>query len=346
MLNLVRTSPTSDQLLIDRTSLAAEWLLDSGICRPGFGVAEEYRRNRREYASISKRATAYYVSSLIWLFETHGETHYIDRALTAAQFLYRSGTGARIMTFRDRVVSQNGTADDWLDESSVVIRALLRSWETSHHSEFLSAAMEYAASMRQVGGDCPLRAARAWLELGEITGDRQWHELYDRSLARSLDICFANSASGAALIDNCQFLEALLPSIVPPSHRSNEALFVFREVFARISDSLRKRYEAAGFDSAIPTEVCARLLRLRLCASAWNLINLDSDRAQQEVGFLTDMQATHYDPRARGGFYNGKRSGIIDTAVGLSATAVGVQALSYWRQFQTSGFRPDLRQLY
>ncbi len=345
MLSFVQPSLTPDYLLLERTSIAAGWLLDSGICRPGFGVAEEYRRNRREYAPTSKRATAYYVSSLIWLFETHGETRYIDRALTAAQYLSRIAPGASIVPFRDRLATNDQTADERLDESCVIIRALLRSWETSHHSEFLSRAIDCAESMRRVVGDCPLTAAHAWLELAEITGNSRWRQLYDRSFENGLDTRSVSFGSRAAVIDNCRFLEALLPSIVPPSHHSSEALSVFRRVFALTSDWLQTRYEAAGFDSAISTELCARLLRLRLYASAWGLVRLDEELAQQEAGFIADVQATDHDPRNRGGFYNGRRSGVIEAAVGLTATVTGMQALALWQQFQNGDFRPDLRQL-
>src|SRR5271157_4856941 len=145
MLSLVQTpASTSRHLPLDRTQLAGEWLLDSGICRPGFGVAEEYRTDGREYAPASKKATACYVGTLLWLFETRDEIRYIDRALTAAQYLSRS---SRDMNEHPSAPARGRMTFDVsshrrLDEDSAVLQALVQSWQASQHSEFLTKAIE------------------------------------------------------------------------------------------------------------------------------------------------------------------------------------------------------------
>src|SRR5208283_4844708 len=156
MLSLVQKSATAHNVLSDRTQLAAEWLLHSGICRPGFGIADEYRTNGREYAPESNKATAYYVSTLIWLFETRGQTRYIDRALTTAQLLSQSALVMYVSSLTDGMGASDRPADSRFEDCSAILRSLLRCWKVSRHSEFLNRAIECANFMQRIPGQCPL----------------------------------------------------------------------------------------------------------------------------------------------------------------------------------------------
>src|SRR5208283_1465149 len=260
MLSLVQKSATAHNVLSVRTQLAAEWLLHSGICRPGFGIADEYRTNGREYAPESNKATAYYVSTLIWLFETYGQTRYIDRALTTAQLLSQSALVMYVSTCTDGMATSDRPTYSRLDECSAILRALLRCWEVSRHSEFLDRAMECAIFMQRIPGRCPLESTRGWLELADETESRQWRKLHDRVLGRSLNLdpeflefgdskpAPSSAASGnntalspptAELTRQCCFLEALLPTLVRPGRQSLAARRVFEQVFALASNAVR-----------------------------------------------------------------------------------------------------------
>jgi hypothetical protein len=349
MLSLVQTAASAPRVVpLDRTQLAAEWLLDSGICRPGFGVAEEYRTDGREYTHVSKRATAHYVSTLLWLFETRGETQYIERALTAAQYLSRCALDTNGPALVGEVVSYDRKAHRRLNECSAMVRALVESWQASQHSEFLTKAIECANAMQRIPGLCPLEGARGWLDLARATGNAHWQDLYDRSLAWSLSSSrafvepeaarsnVAAFASADSLTSRCRFLEALLAGLMRPGNHS-EAVRIFEEVFERTSKGLHTRNE-------VPTEAYARLLRLRLHAAGSGLVNLDAEQAEREAGWICGMQADHYDPKIRGGFYAAP-SNFFSRVVGLTSTVISLQALDQWRQHQDGCLRPAVLQL-
>ncbi len=356
MLSLVQTPLSARRAApLDRTQLGAEWLLDSGICRPGFGIAEEYRTDGREYAPVSKRATAHYVRTLLWLFETRGETRYIDRALTAAQYLSRSSWDVSGFALTGGMVAHDQSAHRRFDESGAVLRALIESWQASQHSEFLTKAIECANGMQRIPGACPLESAQGWLDLAEATGNAQWQEIYDRALASGLRLyrefpeprngertmlwvvrsTAACTPSSADLTRRCCFLEALLTSPKRRGNQSCEALQTFQRVFELTSKELRSRNQA-------PTEAYARMLRLRLHAAGMGLIKLDVHQAEREAGLIREMQADHYDARIRGGFYTGRPSSAFARVVGLTTTAVSLQALEQWEQYQDGCLRPAL----
>jgi len=364
MLRLVQSPASARHLRLDRTLLAAEWLLDSGICRPGFGIADEYRTDGREYAPVSNKAIACYVSTLIWLFKTRGETRYIDRALTTAQYLSQSALVMYVSAPTSETASDR-QIDSRLDECSAILRALLRCWHVGQHSEFLTRAIECANFMQRIPGRCPLESTRGWLELAEETGNRRLQELHCHVLGWSLTVYpeflefgdgkttvspaafgtkTARLPSTTLLARHCGFLEALLPTLERPGDQSRAAR-AFEKVFALTSAGLRSLSSEAVSGNTVPTEVCARLLRLRLYAAALGLIKLDADQAQYEAGIIGEMQADQYDPRIRGGFYTGGHSTIFERVVGLAATAVSLQALTQWQQFRNGDFRPDLAQL-
>jgi hypothetical protein len=355
MLRLVQKQTTARYLLSDQTELAAEWLLDSGICRPGFGVAEQYRINLTQYAPVSNRATAHYVSTLLWLFESCGETRHIDRALTVAQYLSRAAKEGNTLAFPGESLTGRRSTEDRLDETSVMVRALLRSWEASHHAEFLMRAIECAKSMQRMPGRCLPRPALVWLELADLTGNPQWRELYDSSLAWNLTfypdflgLRGRKAAAAAAsethleseLISGCRFLEELLPALASPRSRPSSAVSVFEKTF-----SLMGQWLHAPAQGTMSSEACARVLRLRLYAAGLGLMKLDVERVEREAALLGDMQADHHDRRVEGGFYAGQLSNTTEPVVGLTATALCMQALAQWRKFQGGDFRPDLRQM-
>jgi hypothetical protein len=340
MLSLVQAAASAPRFVpLDRTQLAAEWLLNSGICRPGFGVAEEYRTNGREYTAVSKKATAHYVSALLWLFETRGETRYIDRALTAAQYLSRCSQDRSEPALVGGVVGDR-TAHRRFEEYSAIVRALVESWRASQHSEFLTTAIEYANAMQSIPGLCPLESVRGWLELAGATGNRQWQQLYDRSLAWSLsfyrDLVEPEDERDGGLTGRCRFLEALLAGLMRPGNHS-EAVRIFEDVFERTSKALPTRNE-------VPTEAYSRLLRLRLHAAGLRLVKMDAGQADRELGWIHGMQADHDDPRIRGGFYAAQPSNFFSKVVGLTSTVISLQALDQWQQYQDGCLRPALLQ--
>ena len=331
---------------LDRTELAAEWLMESGICGPGFGVAEEFRTDGTEYSPISMKATACYITTLLWLYETFGETSYIDRALTAAQYLFGTWQDTNGLVMKGGTAGYNRSAHRRLDEGGAMLRAMVESWRASQHAEFLAKAIEWANSMRRIPGLCPLGSARGWLALAQATGTAHWREPYDRAISWNLRFygsqkgdqsepwaAAANTLSSSSLTNRCSFLEALLANFTRPRKHAGENVRIFERVFQVTSDEL------LGLSDA-PTETCARLLRLQLHATGLGLIKLDLQRAERTADLIRAMQADHADSRIHGGFYANRPSHPSFGSVRLTTTAVALQALAYWAQYQQGCFDP------
>jgi hypothetical protein len=365
MLSLVQTTASARRVvMLDRPKLAEAWLLDSGICGPDFGVSEQYQTNGRAYTPVSKKATADYVRTLLWLFETRSETRYIDRALTVAQYLCLCTADMDGPAVLGADASYGRSSHSQFDEYSAVVRALVESWEASRHSEFLTKAIECVDVMQRIPGLCPLEAARGWLELARVTGDAQWQTFYDRSFAGRLGsyrrlvepgderiLSFSartkvtTPAPADSLTHQCRFLEALLAHLMGPRSQSREALRIFESVFARTTHSVHALDEETVSEDTAPTEVYARLLRLRLHAAGLGLVKLDVGQAESEAETIREMQADQSDPRIRGGFYSVRPLNIFTRVVGLTATMASLQALEQWQQYQDNCFRPALLQL-
>jgi hypothetical protein len=195
---------------------------------------------------------------------------------------------------------------------------------------------------------CPgcyqLKAALAWRDLYEITGEPRFQEAYDRLLESSVDgfrTFLPGHADPLKVVDRLHaflyFLEGLLPRAV---HYGT----VLCEGIQRAACHLEET--ASAFERA---DVYAQLLRMRIFADSLGVVPLDRAAAEREASVLAAFQACSDDLRTDGGFYFGRKGGAWLPYINPVSTAFAAQALGLWEERLQNGpgtcLSADWRQL-
>jgi hypothetical protein len=343
---------------------AGQWFLRSGIQEPNGGVARYYRTDLQSNYPISTEITGYSISALVYLHTLTRDERWLQAALRAARFLTRQAwdAGSRSMPFE-----VDPPVWAYFFDSGIVVRALLAVWRATGEQEFLDVAASLGESMAadfacedgslhpviSLPGKIPaprdtfrwsaspgcyqLKAAMAWWDLAEATGEERFREPYQRVLERALRTCNAflpGHSDRLTVMDRLHafayFLEGLLP-------RGAEArcAAALAEGIRRMTQLLREI--APRFGRA---DVYAQLLRIRLYADWAGAAPLDREAAQIEADTLAGFQAASSDPRIDGGYYFGRKGGAWLPYVNPVSTAFALQALGLWEHCRSGGAQP------
>jgi len=342
---------------------AGQWFLYSGIQENTGGVARYYRTDLEENHPVSTEITGYAAGALVYLQKLTGDDRYLDRAVLAGRFLVRLAWDDQLETFPFEY-SLNGPGGERLAyffDSGIIVRGLLSLWRATGDSEFLDAARkcgrcmardfsapdgQYHPILRLPGktplerecrwsrspGCYQLKAALAWHELFEETGESEFARWYDSLLRQALethDSFLPGDADPARVMDRLHaygyFLEGLLPVLdQEPCARA------FTAGLTRAAKLLREI--APAFERS---DVNAQLLRARLLAEAAGVAPLDGLSGDEEAQRLASFQMEHFDLRIKGGFYFGRKEGQFLPFVNPVSTAFGLQALAMWHQRRT-----------
>jgi hypothetical protein len=354
--------------LLQPITRAGQWFVHSGIQEASGGVARYYRADLGRNHAVSSEITGYAASAFVHLHSLDREAPYQEGAIRAARFLTRTAwdRAAHVLPFE-----LEPPAFAYFFDCGIAARGLLSAWRVTGEDEFLEAATALGESMaadfaaddgayhailalpgkRPVPPDparwsaapgCyQLKAAMAWHDLAEATGNSHFGELYERAVDRALRVSsgfLPGHADPQKVVDRLHaflyFLEGLLP-------RSADArcAAAIREGVARVARILREN--KSGFERC---DVYAQLLRMRLYAD-WNgALPLDREAAQCEAAKLAGFQAsggvTRDDARIEGGFYFGRKDGAIMPFVNPVSTAFALQALALWERRGAGGDRP------
>jgi hypothetical protein len=337
------TSGLSSQLL-----RAGQWLAHSGIQSPNGGVARYYRADLQRNQSVSTEITGYALSAFVFLHEaflreTPGREEYLNHARCAARFLTSVAWDPqnKVMPFE-----VEPAAFTYFFDCGIIVRGLLALWRLTRERELLDVAASIGESMardfvREDGGYWPilslpdkrplemdavrwsrsagcyqLKAALAWRELGEATGDSRFGERYESALEDALathETFLPGDSSRHGVMDRLHaylyFLEGLLPRAGDP--RCAAAL---AQGIGRVS----------GLVEEIETEfarcdVLAQLLRVRLCVSG---AAVEATEASRVCSFQN----------SGGGYYFGRKAGEWIPHVSPVATSFAMQALAWWER--------------
>jgi len=184
-----------------------------------------------------------------------------------------------------------------------------------------------ATRWSRTSGCYQLKAAMAWWDLFEATGDAAFQAPYERALAFSLRQAsdfLPGNADPLKVMDRLHaflyFLEGLLP-------RASEA-----PCAAAIAEGIRR---VEGFVREIGprfvrSDVYAQLLRIRLFADWYGAAPLDRQAACKEAEALAGFQAASADPRIDGGYYFGRKGAEWLPYINPVSTAFAMQALALW----------------
>ncbi|HEX4275203.1 MAG TPA: hypothetical protein VHZ74_07615 [Bryobacteraceae bacterium] len=348
---------------------AGRWLLHSGIQEPSGGFARFYNLETGKNKPVSTEITGYAASALVWLFQTTKDEEYLQRARETSRFLMAAWDDES-QTFPFEYPSPSAESEhlSYFFDSGIIIRGLLAVWREIGDDQLLDLATRAAQGMlvdfraandfhpilalpsktplprtsqwSRASGCYQLKAARAWWDLAEITGDTTLRAAYLEFVERSLathGTLLAAAACPHETMDRlhpcCYFLEGLLPQLERTEHAQ-----VYLEYIASISYLLR---EIAN--DFVRSDVYAQILRARLYAAA--VIPVDGTAAGQEAEELAAFQARSDDPRINGGFYFGRRNGSTSPQVNPVSTVFAIQALETWRQHQAGSKTPCQRLL-
>jgi hypothetical protein len=354
--------------LLPQIHRAGNWFVHSGIQEPDGGAARFYRTDANRNHGVSTEITGYCASTLVYLHSLTGEEQYLDCASAAARFLCDTAWDAagKAMPF------EYGSGETYFFDCGIIVRGLLAAWRATGTQRFLDVAAALGKQMAldfaspdgdfhpilhlpgktpaprdplrwsQSAGCYQLKAALAWWDLADATGDAGFREPYERVLQYAL-LTHCQFLPGhpdrLKVMDRlhayCYFLEGLLPCAAEPRCAGAMA-----EGLRRVAFHLRDI--GPEFERS---DAYAQLLRMRLYADAVGAVPLDREAAGCEASRLSDFQVTSDDPRMDGGFYFGRRDAAWLPYVNPVSTGFGLQALAMWEAARTSGNCPPLRHL-
>jgi hypothetical protein len=348
--------------LVPSVERAACWFLHSGIQEPEGGVARYYLADSGRNAPVSSEITGYAASVFSYLHSLTGEARYLDAAERAARYLIQAWDSTA-----STVPFEPGSSLAYFFDLGIIGRGLLAAWHLTADPKFFDRARDVALSMAmdflgdgvfhavislpvkqplprelrwsRAPGCYQLKAALAWLELGDESAAKLYHSVLKLSLVAHEAFLYAEGDREKQmdrLHAYAYFLEGLLPALEREPARSALAggIGVATGLFRKLAPDFER------------SDVSAQLLRLRLIAHHCGVLDLDRQAAQDEVRQIESFQALD-DPRPqiRGGFYFGKRGGEMLPYVNPVSTAFCLQALEFWDRHDSGRWAFDLRQL-
>ena len=332
-----------------------QWLVSSPIQDASGGVALDYRSPERERGAITTEATAWYVQGLLLLGEC--DEHRIERAGRAGRFLMESAFDLSSDLFLTRPVVDGVKKPKTAEFMScaAAVRALLALFRVTQDFAYLECADRCARALlmrlpRVDGSFFPrydvalnapfyemepgveqLKISGALLALSEQSCDRQFSAAAD-SLAkwamRQQPLALDRTDDPTEMQRRyALYLEGLLPFA--------GADFVAGQALQAGIARLESAYDQTPEGSRSPA-VLARLLRLRLHADRFGIVEVDRKRACEDAYWLAEAQVLSADPDLHGAF------GLLppdelDAIVDPETAVVSIQALAMWQQSEVDG---------
>jgi hypothetical protein len=317
---------------------AATWFLRSGIQESNGGVARYHRTDVGRNLPVSTEITGYAVSALVYLVEK-------EAAIAAADYLVRMWDArTEAMPFEE------GQPYSYFFDNGIIVRGLVAIWRKTEFQTYLDTAVAIGRHMTRdfdnvrdfhpilsLPGKTPierdplrwsrapgcyqLKAASAWHELAEVTGDVGFYVPYKRMLQYSLDTWrefLPGHAERPKVMDRlhafCYFLEGMLPRAHEP--RCRLALHDGIELAAALARDIAPEFARS--------DVWAQLLRVRMYMDEFRTLPLDREAAAYEAAQLQEFEAPD------GGFRFGRRGGEWLPYMNPVSTAFAMQALAMW----------------
>ena len=305
---------------------------------------------------VSSEITGYAASVFVYLHSVTSDQGYLEAADRAASFLVRRAWDPASKSMPFELDPPEFT---YFFDCGIVVRGLVAAWRAIGDQEFLDVATALGASMatdfaHEDGGFHPvlslpakqpaalnggrwsvapgcyqLKAALAWRDLEEATGDSSFAANYARAVEDALQghgSFLPGHPDRLRVMDRLHaflyFLEGLLPRA--GERRCDEAITGGILLVERALREIAPQFERS--------DVYAQLLRLRLHADSAGVAPLDYEAAWYEADRLAGFQAEDPDPRIDGGFYFGRMGGKMLPHVNPVSTAFALHALALWEQ--------------
>jgi hypothetical protein len=334
--------------LPSQLSRTGEWFLHSGVQQPNGGVSRYYRVGDG-FLPASTEITGYAASFLVYVHSVTGDKRYLEAAERAARFLVSAWDPKLcIMPFE-----VDPPRYSYFFDCGIIVRGLLSAWRATGHEEFRTVAVAVGNSMlrdfasaegdfhpilalpekrpedrdplrwSRSAGCYQLKAAMAWWDLFEATGENCFQTPYKRVLEYSLETyrqfvpgTFEKPQIMDRLHAYCYFLEGLLPW--PNQERCKDALFM--------GITIAGGFLRGGAPDFVRSDVYAQLLRARLFADWAGAVYFDYAKATEEAEALATFQ------REDGGWWFGRKNGKMMPFINPVSAAFASQALDLWQR--------------
>ncbi len=288
---------------------------------------------------MSTEITGYALSALVYLGEA-------ERARKAADFLCRAwNADAQTMPFEPGEPAYGYFFDD-----GIIVRGLSTAWRALGSAEYLDTAVAIGSHMlrdfdagtdfhpvlalpskqpierdplrwSRSPGCYQLKAAMAWHDLAEATGDRSFEAAYGRALDYALRTWrefLPGHPDRVKVMDRLHAFSYFLEGALPRAH-DPRCCAALHEGIGRVAALLREI--APEFERS---DVYAQLLRARIYADRAGVVPVDRAAAEHEAEQLRTFE------RADGGFWFGRRGGEWLPYSNPVSTAFAMQALAMW----------------
>jgi hypothetical protein len=334
---------------------AGRWFLRSGIRDARGGVARYYRSDLGQNMPVSTEITGYAVSALSYLHALTGEDAYQAAAMESGRFLADTAWDELSHTFPFEI----GSTLAYFFDVGIIARGLLATGAEEFRPRVQDATLslafdflgdgvfhpiielpdkqplKYEKQWSRSPGCYQLKSALAWLGVGDEHAVRMFDAALNSALSTH-EAFLPGDDDPQRVMDRlhpyCYFMEALL-------YRS-QCAEVVKQGIARTGALLREISPA--FERS---DVCAQLLRVRLCAHHLGMVPLNEEAAAEEASRVAEYQASSDDPHLHGGFWFGRRGGEITPYMNPVSTAFCMQALALWEQHRTGAWNFRLEQL-
>lgn len=323
---------------------AGQWLRQSGIQTKDGGVARYRLTEEGRNLPVSTEITGYAASGYCFLYEETGEGEYLAAARQTGQFLLERAWDAERQAVPFEL--EGGAGYSYFFDCGIIARALLWLHRLTGEEAWAGRAVEIGDSMARhfrarqgfhpivdlrtmepvaheiwwsrMPGAFQLKAALAWRELEEVTGERRYGALYEEQLEFSL-------AHYAATLDNEQTRLRKMDRL--------HAWAYFLEGLQAVADREPVRYllkSALAHGEKLREELAPEFLRSDVCAQLLRVKLLGGGQAGPgELERIESFQYQSEDPTLDGGYGFGRRSGELTPHVNPVSTVFCVQALSY-----------------
>ena len=172
-----------------------------------------------------------------------------------------------------------------------------------------------------------LKSALAWHELHQATGNDRFAEAYSAALAKALatEGEFLPADTREKTMDRLHAYTYFLEALLPAAERSG--------VRTALSGGIRKvssylREIRPDFERS---DVNAQLLRVRLLAAQNEGVPLNEEEAAEEAAAIEQFQIDKPGSPHHGGFWFGRKRGIIMPFTNPVSTAFCLQAHAWWQ---------------
>jgi hypothetical protein len=331
---------------------AGHWFLHSGIQEPSGGFARFYRSEIQKNMPVSTEISGYAASALVFLYRTTREEKYLDAACRTVGFLTEQAWDDTLQIFPYEHPSPTAESQHlaYFFDCGIIVRGLLAVWRETHDERLLEVVVCAAHGMSAFWSGCdyhpiltlpdkePLprdarwstapgcyqtKSALAWWEVAAITGDEKLKRDYLDLIQTGIRTCGGFLAGADERLKAMDRLHALLYFLEALSPLLDRADCV--EAYAHVMEEATRHRR--GLESEfVRSDVYAQTLRARVRAS--HAIPVDVAAAREEAAALETFQAEG------GGFYFGKRAGVLSPHVNPVSTAFAIQALEMWRAFE------------